>query len=78
MIDQFVHNRRPRWQQLEGLLARGRGRQGARLSATELEDLGQLYRQASSDLAIVRRDFPRDRVTRYLESLVSRAHPIVY
>jgi uncharacterized membrane protein SpoIIM required for sporulation len=78
MIDQFVHNRRARWQQLEGLLARGRGRQGARLSATELEDLGRLYRQASSDLAIARRDFPRDRVTRYLESLVSRAHPIVY
>lgn len=78
MIDQFVHTRRQRWQQLEGLLARGRGRQGARLSAAELEDLGRLYRQATSDLAIARRDFPRDRVTRYLESLVSRAHPIVY
>lgn len=48
------------------------------MSASELEDLGRLYRQATSDLAIARRDFPRDRVTRYLESLVSRAHPIVY
>lgn len=78
MIDQFVLDRRPRWQQLESLISRGRERQGAKLSATELEDLGRLYRQATSDLAIARRDFPRDRVTRYLESLVSRAHPIVY
>lgn len=78
MIDQFVVSRRPRWQHLEGLLARGRGRKRTGLSASELEDLGRLYRQATSDLAIARRDFPRDRVTRYLESLVSRAHPTVY
>lgn len=78
MIDQFVSTRRPRWQQLEELLNRSHGRQRSRLSAAELENLGRLYRQATSDLAIARRDFPRDRVTRYLESLVSRAHPIVY
>jgi uncharacterized membrane protein SpoIIM required for sporulation len=78
MIDQFVMTRRPRWQQLESLISQARGRRGSRLSAAELEDLGRLYRQATSDLAIARRDFPRDRVTRYLESLVSRAHPNVY
>ncbi|MGH9173193.1 MAG: stage II sporulation protein M [Vicinamibacterales bacterium] len=71
-------SRRPRWQQLEALISSARSRRGSRLSAAELEDLGRLYRQATSDLAIARRDFPRDRVTRYLESLVSRAHPAVY
>jgi uncharacterized membrane protein SpoIIM required for sporulation len=78
MIDEFVAARRDRWERLEALIAQARGRQGARLSADELEQLGRFYRQTTSDLAIARRDFPRDRVTRYLESLVARAHPVVY
>jgi uncharacterized membrane protein SpoIIM required for sporulation len=78
MIDQFIASRRERWGQLEQLIARARGRQGARLTADELEELGRGYRLATSDLAIARRDFPRDRSTRYLEGLVGRAHPVVY
>lgn len=78
MIDEFVAARRERWERLEALIAQARGRKGARLSADDLEQLGRLYRQTTSDLAIARRDFPRDRVARYLESLVSRSHPVVY
>jgi uncharacterized membrane protein SpoIIM required for sporulation len=78
MIDHFVTTRRPRWQRLEQLAARSRRGGGRRLSASELEELGALYRQAASDLAIARRDFPRDRSTRYLESLVARVHQAVY
>lgn len=77
MIDEFVSARRERWERLERLIGSLRG--GAhRRPAEELEELGRLYRQATSDLAIARRDFPRDRVTRYLEQLVARAHPVLY
>lgn len=44
----------------------------------EILQLGELYRAATSDLAIARRDFPHDRVTLYLNGLVARAHPLVY
>jgi uncharacterized membrane protein SpoIIM required for sporulation len=78
LIDQFVTARRDRWGRLEQLILLARGRQGSRLSAAELEELGRGYRLATSDLAIARRDFSRDRTTRYLEGLVGRAHPVVY
>lgn len=77
LIDDFVTARRPRWRRLEELTERAR-RGTRRLSASDVEELGRLYRLATSDLAIARRDFPRDRVTRYLESLVGRAHTAVY
>ena len=38
----------------------------------------RLYRQATSDLALARRDYPRDRVTSYLNRLVSQAYATVY
>ncbi len=78
MIDEFVAARRDRWSRLEALLGRARKTDIHRLDAAELEEMGRLYRQVSSDLAIARRDFPTDRVTRYLEQLAGRAHPAVY
>ena len=78
MIEEFITSRRPHWERLEALLARAHGGRGSRLTAAELEELGRLYRHATSDLAIARRDYPHDRVTRYLEQLVGRAHPVVY
>lgn len=44
----------------------------------EILELGRLYRAATGDLATARRDFPGDPVTRYLNSLVGRAHATVY
>jgi uncharacterized membrane protein SpoIIM required for sporulation len=69
--------RRAEWERLDAL-ARRASYGGARLSPSEVEELGRLYRRATSDLAIARRDFPQDTVTRYLEHLVGRAHPAVY
>lgn len=60
------------------MLEQARGRRRRRLTAIDLEHLGRLYRQVTSDLAIARRDFPNDRVRQYLEQLVGRAHPVVY
>ena len=40
--------------------------------------MGQLYRVASSDLALAQRDFPRHPVTKYLNQLVARGHAVIY
>ncbi|HEU5087922.1 MAG TPA: stage II sporulation protein M, partial [Roseiflexaceae bacterium] len=54
-----------------------RGGLGA-LSAEELSELGRLYRSATSDLAVARRDFKTHRVKDYLNGLVARAHATIY
>jgi uncharacterized membrane protein SpoIIM required for sporulation len=77
VIDQFVGRRSQDWERLDAL-ARRAGFGARRLSPDEVEELGRLYRRATSDLAVARRDFPQDSVTRYLEHLVGRAHPAVY
>ena len=76
--DRFVIARRARWDRLEDLIRRARRRRLKTLSGDELLELGRLYRTATSDLAVARRDFPADRVTDYLNGLVARAHPLVY
>jgi len=74
-VDEFVANRQTDWARLSTLLDRGGLR---RLSAAELEELGILYRAATSDLALAQRDFDQHRVTTYLNQLVGRAHASVY
>ncbi|HKW77787.1 MAG TPA: stage II sporulation protein M [Candidatus Limnocylindria bacterium] len=76
-IDRFVEDRRARWGRLGQLVFRARGRVD-RLSADEVLELGQLYRTTTSDLAIARRDFPRDVATERLNDLVAAAHALVY
>ena len=77
-VDEFVRTRQSTWQRLSDMLdglQRGRLSQ---LSVSELEELGRLYRAATSDLAIARRDYPDHRVAIYLNQLVGRAHHRVY
>lgn len=76
--ERFVAARRERWLRLEELIKRARRRRLRAMSGAELFQLGQLYRSATSDLAIAHRDFPADRLTLYLNTLVGRAHPLVY
>lgn len=76
-LDAFVQQRRPNWQTLETRLNQSKANV-AQLSRQELDDLGRLYRSATSDLALAQRDFPQQRVTTYLNGLVSRAHAQVY
>ena len=76
-IDRFVEDRRVRWARLGQLVSRARGRV-RRLSADEVMELGRLYRTTTSDLAIARRDFPRDVATERLNDLVAAAHALVY
>lgn len=76
--DQFVRRRQAEWEQLERLLKKAGASNVARLSEQELRTLGRLYRAATADLALAQRDFPRHEVTRFLNTLVGRAHHLVY
>lgn len=75
--DQFYQSRQADWQSLTRLLDRAQAGV-TRLSADDVQQLGRLYRAATSDLAIAQRDFPNQRVTLYLNQLVARAHAVLY
>ncbi|MDE3113482.1 MAG: stage II sporulation protein M [Chloroflexota bacterium] len=76
-VDRFIEDRRPRWARLAQLVEKAADR-ASRLEASEIVELGELYRAATSDLAIARRDHPRDAVTERLNDLVAAAHALVY
>src|SRR6188474_3042975 len=78
VAEDFVTTKRAGWERLDSLLQRiRRGRLGS-LEADELYELGRLYRQATSDLAVARRDWPAHPVVQYLNGLVGRAHGEIY
>ena len=75
--DEFYRARKADWEKLTRLLERSQnGVEG--LSPEDVHTLGQLYRLATSDLALAQRDFPEHRVAQYLNQLVARAHAVVY
>ena len=76
-IDRFVEDRRARWARLGDLIFEAQGRV-ERLAPDEVLELGRLYRSASSDLAVARRDFALDAATERLNDLVAAAHALVY
>lgn len=75
--DEFVQSRQRDWEQLNQLLRKAE-REIQRLSPDEIDRLGRLYRATTSDLALAQRDFPRHRVTQYLNQMVGRAHATIY
>jgi uncharacterized membrane protein SpoIIM required for sporulation len=80
-VERFVRLHRGRWERLSVLLDRANATRAARrepLSVDEVEELVRLYRQATTDLAVARRDFPGERVTVFLNQLVTRAYAVVY
>src|SRR5207247_9732884 len=76
-VDRFVEDRRARWARLENLISEANGRV-ERLAPSDVLELGRLYRSASSDLAVARRDFALDAATERLNDLVATAHALVY
>jgi uncharacterized membrane protein SpoIIM required for sporulation len=76
-LDVFVTERRPRWQELDTLVGRA-GRRAESLGPDGVRRLGALYRASAADLALARRKFAGDPVVPHLESLVTRARPLVY
>lgn len=78
LAEDFIATKRPNWERLTAILDQSRLGGLAALSADELNELGRLYRSATSDLAVARRDFAGHRVGEYLNTLVARAHAAVY
>jgi len=76
-IDRFVEDRRARWSRLGTLIVEANGRVEL-LAPDDVVELGRLYRGATSDLAVARRDFPLDAATDRLNDLVAAAHALVY
>ncbi|HEX6349197.1 MAG TPA: stage II sporulation protein M [Candidatus Dormibacteraeota bacterium] len=76
--DQFVLKRRGDWARLEDLILRARTRTLGRPHPADVVELAGLYRRATADLALARRDWPAEEVTRYLNDLVARGHSILY
>ena len=76
-VDRFVEDRHARWARLGNLIFEANGRV-ERLAPDDVLELGRLYRSASSDLAVARRDFALDAATERLNDLVAAAHALVY
>ena len=76
-VDRFVEDRRARWARLGHLIFEANGRV-ERLAPDDVLELGRLYRAASSDLAVARRDFALDAATERLNDLVAAGHALVY
>ncbi len=75
--EQFYHDRQQVWQQFAHLVQRGQ-HSLQQFSPDEVRQLGQLYRTVASDLALAQREFPRHKVTAYLNQLVAQGHALVY
>lgn len=68
----FIRLREQDWKRLEQLLNK------RVLTVQEVRELGVLYRAVVSDLALARRDYQGQRVTIYLNQLLTRAHNLIY
>lgn len=74
----WLEKRQPYWRRLEALVEQS-GRRGVRrLSRSELQELGLLYRQIASDLSTVREDPASRQISAYLNQLLGRAHNLIY
>ncbi|MBI1279405.1 MAG: stage II sporulation protein M [Anaerolineaceae bacterium] len=75
-VNDFIKLRETDWKRLEALVNSRRGRKP--LTTSQVHELGTLYRAVVSDLALARRDFPDQRVTIFLNQLLTRAHAYIY
>ncbi len=74
----WLEKRKAYWSRLEELVARS-GRRGiASFGHEDLRELGLLYRQTASDLAVVREDATSRQLAVYLNQLLGRAHNLIY
>src|SRR5215213_650482 len=78
LAEDFINIKKAGWERLTSILDRSQLGGITALSAEELNELGRLYRSATSDLAVARRDFAGHRVADYLNGLVARAHGAIY
>jgi len=73
-LNQFFHERRPKWQRLSTLLDRVDAATLAGLTPAEADELFALYRLASSDLNLIQTRTGNPTLLSFLEQLVGRAY----
>src|ERR1700723_2591452 len=74
----WLEKRRPYWSRLEEPIGRSQRRGVSVFKHLELQELGLLYRQTASDLAVVREDATSRQLSAYLNQLLGRAHNLIY
>ncbi len=74
----FIEERKNNWERLEELLTVLEGPALHGLTKMEVREFGQLYRRATSDLAVARAETRDLKLINYLNSLVIRAHGKIY
>lgn len=74
----WLEKRKPYWSKLEQFIGRSARGGPSSLSHHELQELGLLYRQTASDLAVVREDPTSRQAAFYLNQLLGRAHNLIY
>lgn len=77
-LERFQAQARPRWCELESLLAALESRPDRRLDAAEAERLQELYAHAGADLNRVTHGALAPELRQYLERLVARAYAELY
>lgn len=79
MADSFIEKRKESWRRLENLLDDVQGLRGiSSLSRTQVRELGRSYRRTAADLAVARVESRDQRLCSYLNTLVIRAHGLIY
>lgn len=73
-----MEKRKPYWDKLEALAAACARRGVGALGREELRELALLYRQTAADLSVVREDPASAALARYLNTLLGRAHNLIY
>jgi uncharacterized membrane protein SpoIIM required for sporulation len=74
----WIEQRRQSWQRLDELLDRTSRLGFASLGRSELQELGLLYRQIASDLAVLGDQPGSVRYAEYVNQLLARAHHTIY
>jgi uncharacterized membrane protein SpoIIM required for sporulation len=77
-LERFQAQARPRWENLESLLAALESRPDRLLNAAEAEQLQELYAQVAADLNRVTHGALAPELRQYLERLVARAYAELY
>lgn len=74
----FLQQRRPRWRQLETILARVEGSGPRCLDDDQAVEFGRLYRSAASDLNQAQTFVRGEATAQYLNDLVARCYLVIY
>ena len=77
-LDQWLEERRNDWDRLTQILDLIRASGMSSVTQSELDELGRLYRKATSDLAYAQSHFRDPDTLWYLNRLVARAHSNIY